>query len=85
MDIEGTGRISRNKIEEHLRNSGVYSLPLSRALKALSKKLNYDSEVDGSFSLSKLTNWLGISYDPVTAAATKLRYVLSLIQVHRRQ
>ncbi len=79
MDIEGTDRISTNKIEEHLQNSGVYSSPLSQALKALSKKLNDDSEVDGRFSLSKLMNWLGRSYNPVIAAAMKLRYVVIII------
>ncbi len=74
MDVEGTGRISSKKIEEHLRDSGLYSLPLSRALKVLCNKMDY-SQVDGSLSLSKFMNWLGRSYNPVATAAMKLRYV----------
>ncbi len=73
MDVEGTGRISTKKIEEHLQNSGLYSSTLSQALRALCKKLN-GSEVDGSLSCSKFMNWLGRSYNPITTAAMKLRY-----------
>ncbi len=80
MDLEGTGRISTKKIEEHLQNSSFYSSTLSQALNALCKKMN-GSEIDDSLSCSRFMNWLGRPYNPIATASMKLRYYSSTISI----